>query len=156
MRIIFSIMFILSITACASKREKIIHYVYNGVQVTRVDLGNRSCFYYGYCNNEDIPCFNESVTIDWSFDNYLFGFILFNNDSTVEIINGGGGEYINHKNSDTRLFVIKYKNFQMSNIESYSEGEDYDNLLQLSNNIELEIKRNNEFGSRVDAIIYNP
>lgn len=152
MKYIVPILLLLLTPSCITKKGRIIHYEYNGAQVTRIDEGNVSSFYYGFCDNDDIECINESVTVDWSFENYLFGFLLFKNDSTIEIINGGGGDYTTHPNSDPRLFMKKYDNFQMSDIESYSEGNEYNNLFQLSNDVELESKRNNEFGSRVKAI----
>jgi hypothetical protein len=151
MKYLFLFLLLISSFSCSLKNERVVHYQYKGVQITRIDRGSESTFFYGFCDNDEIECVNASVTIDWTFDNYLFGFILFNNDSTVEIIDGGGGEYKVHKNSNPRLFMKKYEYFQMADIESFVDRGDYNNLFQLSNDLELEEKRNKEFRSKIKA-----
>ena len=154
MKYIYIIIILVSVLSCSSNDEKLIHYSYNNVNITRVDKGNISYFYYGYCNNNDIRCINESVSIDWRFDRYLFGFILFKDDSTVEIIDGGGGSYINYSHANSKLYKREYDNTQLDNIEVLKKKDGYDNLFQLSNDLVLEHKRNKKFGSKVEAKIY--
>lgn len=148
---LFLLLITLALFISCSNKEEIIHYEYNGVKITRINKSKRAFFFYGNCDNNDIACKQASVVVDWSFDDSLFGFLVFNQNGTVEIINGGGGDFQKAKGDD-KIFLRDYKNTELQKLLSnYKAPRSYNNLFQISDNLELERSRNREFKSKVIA-----
>lgn len=112
MKRVYPILLLLVLCACT---EEYIHYEYKGVKVTRVNKGKESVFHYGYCDDENMPCPQASVVVDWSFDDFLDGFLLFHSNKTVEVIDYGGGSY-EAAEGDARLFIKQYDNVQLDSL----------------------------------------
>lgn len=128
-------------------RKQIIHYQYNGVKITRLNKGDKIFFSYGYSNKEKEIIKDASVLVDYTFDKFLFGFLLFHKNGTVEIISGGGGDYKSlMKNS--RLF---FQTDSSSSLDFVKKGK-YDNLYQISDDLDAEGNRNRSFESNVKII----
>lgn len=148
MRLI-SLVFILFFFISCNVPEEIMHYEYNQIRITRINIDKKAFFYYGNCNNKDVTCNEASVIVDWSFDDFLFGFLLFHPDGTVEIINGGGGKFQKAR-GNSKVFIKDYTNLELQTIlSSYKSSHNYDNLFQLSDNPTLEKNRNFDFKSNV-------
>ncbi len=116
MKRLYPLLLMLVFCSC---REEYIYYECKGVQVTRVNKGKESVFYYGYCNDDDIPCPQASVVVDWSFDDFLAGFLLFHSNKTVEVIDYGGGSY-KAAEGDARLFIKQYDNHQLDSLLEFN------------------------------------
>jgi len=142
---------LISFSSCTEK-EQIIRYKYDEVIITRVNKSKRTFFYYGDVNNQKMASTRTSIIVDWAFDDILFGFLLFHKNGTVEIIDGGGGNFQTQK-GDNNIFTKKYDNSEfLKLLNHYRAPHMYDNLFQISNNLDLEKARNMEFGSKVSII----
>nr|WP_294794771.1 hypothetical protein [uncultured Mucilaginibacter sp.] len=137
---------ILSFFSC-KKSVTLTHYQYKDIKVTRVDKGEKVFFSYGYFNDESTAVDSAGVVVDCSFDHFLFGFLLFHQNGSVEVISGGGGNYKMQKKG-TMVFYDDKSSFNLDNFKSGN----YNNLYQISDNLDLEQKRNNAFGSIVKII----
>jgi hypothetical protein len=146
-KIVLIIILIVPILLTSCNRETIIYYSYENVVITRIDKGKNTSLYYGNIKRNEIPTSKPSVVVDWSFDDSLFGFILFSPDK-VEILSGGGGNYEN-VGENSHLNYSDYNNIALRKILDRFAGKPYKNLYQISGNLDLEIKRNEAFGSKV-------
>lgn len=133
------------LSACGQPIQ-IVHYEYGGAKINRLNKGDKVFFSYGYSNDDEKIMKDASVVVDYSFDNILFGFLLFHKNGTIEIISGGGGDYKMIK--DNKIF---YQKDSSSKLDPFKKGN-YDSLYQISDNLELERNRNKSFGSRVRII----
>ncbi len=139
------------LSSCNYTTEKYINYEYAGTVVTRLDKGKKTFFYYGQCDNESLKCPEPSVEVDWSFDDYLDGFILFHENGIVEIISGGGTRFKVNSKGDSRLLTKEYSNPELGKLlNPYFEKEPFDNLYHIYSVIETERKINTN--SKVKAI----
>jgi len=148
---ILMICLVISMLAC-TKTDRIVYYKYKDAEVTRLDRGKKTFFYYGHIYKKNVSDVKPEVIVDWSSDDNLFGFLHFFNDRNVEILNGGGGEYKTEKENP----YLKYhdiENAELNQILKKLRENPYENLYQISNYLELEKKRNKAFGSRVQSKI---
>jgi hypothetical protein len=146
MRILI-ICLVICILAC-TRTDRIVYYKYNNVEITRVDRGKATFFYYGHIYRKNISSLKPEVIVDWSSDDNLFGFLHFINDKNVEVLDGGGGEYRN-ENKNSYLNFKDIENAELNKLLKKLRNNPYENLYQISNNLELEKKRNKAFGSKV-------
>lgn len=147
--IIFISIFVLIFSSCKEEDRKIIHYESEGIKVSRYDLDKKSYLYYGHCNNPIILTEKASAVVDWRFDDYLFTFLLFHKDGRVEVITGGGGK-IEKLLPKSKFFEKDYETGEYNNLmESFRSVKGYRQLFQMSDNLELEKKRNQEFKSTI-------
>ncbi|WP_439879775.1 hypothetical protein ACSX1A_11380 [Pontibacter sp. MBLB2868] len=127
--------------------ESLLHYKFGQNTITRLNKEKKVYLYDGAYSLEGIESQQASAVIDWQFDDGLFWFIQFQPDDTVLLFSGGLGrlESINKKGS--KLVYSKETN---DLLEPYqSDSSSYNNLYQLSNNLQLEKERNEKFGSKV-------
>ena len=144
------IIFLFSCISC-SNESRTVHYQFNNVKINRLDKGDEVFFSYGYTNDVNEIIKDASVAVDCSFDHFLFGFLLFHEDGTVEVINGGGGNF-KILNKDQKIFHKNYSNSELtSKLDSFKNAE-YNNLYQISDDLESEKSRNKSFGSKVVII----
>lgn len=132
--------------------DRIVYYKYKDAEVTRLDRGKKTFFYYGHIYRKNVSDVKPGVIVDWSSDDNLFGFLHFYNTKNVEILNGGGGEYV----TENAHFYLKYSdigNAELNRILKKLRENPYQNFYQISNNLELEKKRNKAFGSKVQVKI---
>lgn len=129
--------------SCDYAAEKYIYYEYAGIVVTRLDKGKQTYFYYGQCDNEGLKCQEPSVEVDWSFNDYLDGFILFHENGIVEVISAGGTRYKSNDKGDSRLLTKEYSNSELGKLlNPYYENEASENLYHIYSIIETEKKVN--------------
>ncbi len=148
MKRVYPLLLLLVLCACT---EEYIHYEYKGIKVTRLNKGKESVFYYGYCDDKNVPCPQASIVVDWSFDDFLDGFLLFHSNQTVEVIDYGGGSY-EVAGGDARLFIEEYDNVQLDSLlKSNAESE---LLMRFSNVVSTE-RLINERGKSAVRAEYN-
>jgi len=143
MKKVILLVLLFSFFSC-KKSVNLTHYQYKNVKITRADSGDKIYFSYGYFNYDKEVINRANVLADCSFDHFLFGFLFFHPNGTVEIINGGGGKYSALKNGS----MLFYNDTSSIKLDKFRSGN-YDNLYQLSDNLDLEKKRNKAFGSKV-------
>jgi len=148
-KIIFISVFALIFSSCNEKDSKIVHYEFEGIRVSRYDTDKKTYLYYGHCNNPIILTEKASAVVDWRFDDYIFTFLLFHKDGRVEIITAGGGK-IEKLLPKSKFFEKDYETGEYFKLmENYRSIKGYRELFQMSDNLKLEKKRNEEFKSTV-------
>jgi hypothetical protein len=127
--------------------ESLLQYKFGQNTITRLNKEKKVYLYDGAYSLEDIESQQASAVIDWQFDDGMFWFIQFQPDDTVLLFSGGLGklESINKKGS--QLVYSKETNDLLERYQSDSSS--YNNLYQLSSNLQLEKERNAKFGSKV-------
>jgi hypothetical protein len=135
-----------------NNNEKVIYYKYNDVIVSRVDKDGTSTFFYGSIKNGKKG--QPSIRVKYSgFDGSLDAFLRFNPDNTVEIINYGGGYFIESEERGRKMYMRKYENPELDSLlKPYQDN--YQNLVRLSDATDLEDRINRENKSKV--LIYRP
>lgn len=145
----FLIFLILSF-GCEMKNENIIYYNYNNITITRVDNGNEIRFYYGkFKNLNSLPKSYIKSTYN-GFDGLMSCFLIFKNNKSVEFIKMDGS--FEKINTNENLKIIEFNN----NIDFIKWNDKiqnkYKNVIELSNVLKIEIKRNKKNKSEVISI----
>lgn len=143
---ILTFCFVILLLSCTNKK---ITYSYDDTIVTRIDKDGEVTFYYG--DLEDST--NEHPFIRASYSGFNSGvdaFLKFNDDRTVELIHYGMGSFTQSDKGNSKIYMKDYENPELDSlIKSY--GENYQNLIRVSDVIKIERKRNFENRSQVVA-----
>ncbi|NQX38630.1 hypothetical protein HQN84_07205 [Pedobacter steynii] len=145
----FIYFFALMFLSCKEDAQKIIHYEFEGVKVSRYDLEKRTYLYYGECNNAISIKKNVSLIIDWQFDDFLQASLIFHKDRKVQILSGGGGKFkqISRKNE---IYFKEYGSPEYNKImDQYAAPNDLNNLCYIFDNTQFELEENKKLGSKV-------
>lgn len=143
---VFTLLSLLLLIGCTPE-ESLLHYKFGENTITRLNKEKKVYLYDGAYSLEDLESQQVSAVIDWQFDDGLFWFIQFQPDDTVLFFSGGLGklESINKKGS--KLVYSKETNDLLKPYQN--DSSNYNNLYQLSNNLQLEKERNERFRSKV-------
>lgn len=132
--------------------SRITQYKFKETIITRVDYDGKTNFFYGACGNiNNCPQTDFVIAEYYGFNNGMDVFMVFKNDSTVELIHYGG-EFLK-KVGQSRIKIPQYSNDRLIEIL-----EKYRNLglgvIRLSNLLELEKKFPENLNSKV-SVQYN-
>jgi hypothetical protein len=137
-----SLFLFLLLTGCIEEK-KTIHYEYNGVVVTRLDIGNESYFYYGkYTSKEITKQKNYLKAYSFGWDGVMYGHLIFHSDKTVELVQGAGKYEEKGKNdslffSTEKFFLKKREIFPFDSIVYISDypAEEQQRIFSDSSNV---------------------
>jgi hypothetical protein len=127
--------------------ESLLHYKFGQKTITRLNKEKKVYLYDGAYSLEDIESQQASAVIDWQFDDGLFWFIKFQPNDTILLFSGGLGKLVSMNKKGSKLVYSKDTNDLLQPYQSDSSS--YNNLYQLSNNLQLEKERNEKFESKV-------
>lgn len=128
------------------------YYAYQGVTVTMIDRAHKVYLYYGRCSDREGNCPEPSVVIDWRDDFGLNAYLLFHEDKTVEVINGGGGYYRVQKDGSPKIFIKEYENPELARLlDAYIQMKSYRNLVQIYGSVPHERHFNMRGNAQVHA-----
>jgi hypothetical protein len=100
-------LFFLLFVGCV-KDKRVTHYDYDGVIVTRLDIGTDSYFYYGKYTRKEVKK-QENYLKAWprGFNGMMGGLLIFHSDKTVEFVQGEGN--FEEKGENDSLFFSRDK-----------------------------------------------
>jgi len=132
--------------------SKIIQYKFKGVIITRVDYEGKTNFFYGSCGSINSCSTTDLVIAEYyGFNNGMDVFMVFKNDSTVELIHYGG-EFLK-KIGQCRIDTPQYSNDKLSGTLDKYKNLGF-GIMRLSNLLELEKKFPENSNSKV-SVQYN-
>lgn len=149
MRNILIFTFNLILTSCKQK-ERFIHYSYENATITRLDKENNSYLFYGkYENIDSLPKKYIKATYN-GFDGLMSCYLLFEKNDKVEIVAVEGD--FDTINSGDKMKLISF-NENIDFIKWHEKMKaNYNNTIELSDIVNLEIKRNKKNNSKVKAV----
>ena len=128
---------------------KIIHYVFDGIKISRYDIDKNTYLYYGDCNNSRYIMMEASMKIDWQFDDFLQAGLIFHNNGKVEVINRGGGKF-NVLKQRSDIYIMEYESPEYSRLMAkYTFPNDFNNFCYIDDNLQFEFEENKKFKSKV-------
>ncbi|MFC3197607.1 hypothetical protein ACFOET_08285 [Parapedobacter deserti] len=147
MKSLFFLIVICTLVGCSNSKRIGIQYEYNGIVVTRFDKDAESRFYYGRLNKEDssMPYVYAKYA---GFDGSMDGYLVFKNDKTVELV---PLMYFVENGNPSKLSLKEYNNNTLLNAWQDSIKGRYDNVVRISDNLNIERQRNAENYSNVNV-----
>ena len=134
--------------------RNVIYYEYNGVTITRISEEAESIFYYGKCNDENIPCPKSFIKATYSgFNNLMDGYLVFHSNKRVELIGFDGFPIIDSiKGLKDSLYLNEFPN--PLDVFTFRDkiGGNYDSIVYISDVLEIEKDDNKRNHSKVKAI----
>ena len=144
---------ILSFMFFSCSQDAFIYYEYDGVTITRVDDGNQIYFYYGKYDNSSLTASESYVKAEYSgFNSGMNAYLNFQENDIVEVIRV---EALFETNglSDS-LILVDMDNIRFITWRDSIRGN-YGKIVEVSDIVKLEKKRNKQNNSRVNAIYPN-
>ncbi len=139
---------ILFFASCATE-QKFIYYTYKNITISRLDNGNEIFLYFG--KQKDINSLPKSyVKARYSgFDGLMSCYLIFRENGSVDIINIEG--HFDTIKTGEKMRLMKFN----SNIDFIKWNDkikdSYNNIIELSDVLKNEIKRNKKNNSKVEA-----
>ena len=144
------IILFLLFTLFSCTKKNYIYYEYNGVTITRIDIGNEIYFYYGkYSYKDKIPSTYIMATYS-GFNSEMGAYIDFLPNKNVNIIRMYGSFDKIGKDSLLSLRELNSTEYWIENIKG-----NYNNVIELMDITKLEKERNISNHSKVKATYPN-
>lgn len=146
---VFSLIFLIFI---GCNNNKFIKYKFKGTIITRVDYEGKTNFFYGSCGNIKSCSDTDLVVAEYyGFNNGMDVFMVFKNDSSVELIHYGG-EFLK-KIGKCKIETPQYSNDKLNEILDDYRRRNF-GIIRLSDFLELEKKFPENSNSKV-SVQYN-
>jgi len=143
------IFFFIILTSC-SNSEEITFYKYNNITITRFDNGNMIKLYYGLVKGSDSISKPHIKATYYGRDGSMDAYLIIGKDGNVQIV--PMGDFFEEKGFDQRLKLKEFNNnVDFVNWDTRIKNK-FDNVIYISSNKNIEIKRNSENNSNVKAI----
>lgn len=132
---------VLILSSC-SQENKIL-YEYNGTIITRINKNNETYFYHG--KYQDSSFIKSEYR---GFNSGMGAYLIFKPKGIVELVQKYS--LFEKFGSDSSLVLIEYENIQFINWADSIRGN-YDNVIEVSDIINIEKERNLQNNSKVKA-----
>ena len=144
-KILFLLLF--SFFLSCSKKENFIYYTYNNVTITRLDKGNEMILYFGKQTSlKDLPKSYLKAKYN-GFDGLISCYLIFNDSANVEVVTVEG--IFDTIKTGNKLRLVKFNN----NLDFIKWNDkiknNYKNIIELSDVVKNEIRRNEKNNSKV-------
>ena len=130
------------LTSCS--HEKIAHYNYNSVTITRVDKEAESNFYYGDVKPTEVKNITKCIHVEFhGLNNGMDLFMVFKPNKTVEFINYGLGNIAEMGGKNKNIFIAEYDNGILDSVLNKYKTENF-GFIRMSDSKEVEYQWANE------------
>lgn len=142
------IIFLISLILVSCSNNEAIKYEYNGVTITRIDRDADVYFYYGNDIN-NLP--KSYIKANYSgFNNGMGAYLVFENNKKVQLIRCVGLFKSIESDTNSKLQLVDHSSLNIFDFEKKIKNN-YENVISLSNVIELEKEENIKNRSKVKA-----
>ncbi|MDL2283065.1 hypothetical protein LJB94_00940 [Odoribacter sp. OttesenSCG-928-G04] len=167
MKLLILMLLSLLLLSCEDK-SSLIYYEYDGVTITRHDVGNKMYLYYGKCDDPNLSCRDSYIKAYYSgWNSGISAYLMFHKNGSIEI-SSSMGHFENINNNMNFVFFSEIlskdhinepeiaklygKHYQLTWVDTLygkagtligdSLRAHYDNVVYISNILPIERKRN--------------
>ncbi|MEM9675221.1 MAG: hypothetical protein AAF992_21700 [Bacteroidota bacterium] len=145
------VMLLIFFAGISCTQNRIVHYEYDNVVITRVDKSAESFFYYGICDDKSNPCPKSYIRAKYNgFDGSMGGYLIFHPNDKVEILRMF--RFFEDTGHNSFLYLSEYDDNYALNRFTDSIRGDYRNRAWISDILSEEKEQNDKNNSKVMTV----